>query len=304
MPATETLPADTAELLAAWEHARAQGLNNRAAAAQLGVSEAELVASGCGRFTTRLRPDFSALLTRLPELGELKCIVRNAWAVLERAGEVRGVETDAVGARHVQADQFDTECRVALWRKGFALEEAAAHGTKLSLQFFTAEGVSAAKFFLRHDSGIAPFRSLVQEYADSDQSATESVALPTPVAYMPLERLVAARHDGLLRFLQAASRTQNPLHLLVRSGAASIRTTKVVERVKRSDKGGWVNVLDDGLDLHMHEDKLRYLRLGRDPDADSGWFHWFSDRRAVALSVRVGRGWKELAQTAVALGKL
>jgi putative heme degradation protein len=201
----------------------------------------------------------------------------------------------------VQADRFDTECQMALWGKGFALEEAAAHGTKLSLQFFTAEGTSAAKFFLRHDSSIPAFRSLVQEYANSDQTVMETATAPTPVSYMPLERLVAIRHDGLLHFLQAASRAQNPLHLLVRSGAAAVRTTKVIERVKRSDKGGWVNVLDDGLDLHLHEDKLRYLRLGRDPDADSGWFHWFSDRRAVALSVRVDRGWKELAQTTVAV---
>jgi putative heme degradation protein len=301
MPATDTRPADTTQLLAAWEYARAQGLNNRAVAAKLSVSEAELVASACGRFTTRLRPDFSALLMRLPELGEIKCIVRNPWAVLERAGEVSGIEADAAGAQHVLADQFDAECQLALWRKGFALEEAAAHGIKFSLQFFTAEGVSAAKFFLRHDSSIAAFRSLVRERADSDQSTMETAASLQPASYMPLERLVAVRHDGLLRFLQAASRAQYPLHLLVRSGAASVRTTKVVERVKRSDKGGWVNVLDDGLDLHLHEDKLRNLRLGRDPDADSGWFHWFSDRRAVALSVRVGGGWTELAQTAVAV---
>jgi putative heme degradation protein len=301
MRATETLAADATQLLAAWGHARTQGLNNRAVAEKLGVSEAELVASGCGCLTTRLRADFSALLTRLPELGEIKCIVRNAWAVLERAGEVRGIETDAGGAQHVQADRFDAECQVALWRKGFALEEAAAHGTKLSLQFFNAEGVSAAKFFLRHDSSIPAFRSLVRERADSDQSTMETAVPSTPVSYMPLERLVAVRHDGLLRFLQAASRTQNPLHLLVRSGAAWVRTTKVVERVKRSDKGGWVNVLDDGLDLHLHEDKLRYIRLARDPDADSGWFHWFSDRRAVALSARVSRDWKELSQTAVAV---
>ena len=197
-----------------------QGLNNRAAAAKLGVSEAELVASGCGRFTTRLRPDFSALLPRLPELGEIKCIVRNAWAVLERAGEVRGIETDAGGARHVQADRFDAECQVALWRKGFALEEAAAHGTKLSLQFFTAEGVSAAKFFLRHDSSITAFRSLVRECADSDQSAVETAAASAPVSYMPLERLVAVRHDGLLHFLQAAT-TRESIAPLVRSGTAS-----------------------------------------------------------------------------------
>ena len=108
--------------------------------------------------------------------------MRNAWVVLERAGEVRGIETDVAGAQRVQADRFDTECQVALWRKGFALEEAVAHGTKLSLQFFTAEGVSAAKFFLRHDSSIPAFRSMVQECADSDQSTLETAAPLRPQA--------------------------------------------------------------------------------------------------------------------------
>ena len=171
-------------------------------------------------------------------------------------------------------------------RRGFA-------GCKLSLQFFTAEGVSAAKFFLRHAGGIDAFRALVQAFADPDQAATETVAPPKPTAYMPLEQLVAARHGGLLGFLQTASRAGYPLHLLVRSGAASLTTTKVIERVKRSDKVAWLNVLDDGLDLHLDEVKLRYLRWNRDPDANSGWFHWFAERRAVALSIRVGEGWNE-----------
>lgn len=287
--------------LQAWAAARVSGLNNRAAARQLGISERELVASACGSFATRLQPDFLTILACLPALGEIKCIVRNPWAVLERAGVVWSLEPGDASRLRIRADRFEADCEMRLWDAGFALEETGALGAKLSLQFFTAAGVSTAKFFLRQTDGIETFRALAQAYSAPDQSTEEEVGAAAPTAYMPLERLVAARHDGLLRFLQAASASSVSLQLLVRSGAASLTTTKTIERVKQSDKGAWVNVLDDGLDLHLHEASLRYLHLSRDADTDSGWFHWFSDRRAVALSVRVSTGWSELAHAATAL---
>jgi putative hemin transport protein len=292
---------EPAALAAAWEQARAAGLNNRAAARQLGVSEAELLASACGHFAIRLQPEFPALLARLPELAEIKCIVRNPWAVLERAGQVHATGAGAGGIVRVAADRFEAECRLGSWGKAFALEEVSAGGTKFSLQFFTAAGVSAAKFFLRQNGSVTAFRTLVEAFAAPDQSPQQTVTAAQPVAYLPLERLVAVRHDGLLAFLETARRARLQLQVLLRNGAASLTTSKAVERVKRSDRGVWVNVLDDGLDLHLHERSLRYLRLVRAPDADAGWFHWFSDRREVALSVHVRENWTDLARIAGAI---
>src|SRR4249920_53575 len=110
---TDTRRVDTSCLLAAWERARAEGLNNRAAAAKLGMSEAELIAAGCGRFVTRLLPDALALLRSLPGLGEIKAVVRNPAAVIERAGTVQGVEANGVGAILVEADNFQMVCEIA-----------------------------------------------------------------------------------------------------------------------------------------------------------------------------------------------
>jgi putative hemin transport protein len=287
--------------LEAWAAARANGLNNRATARKLGISERELIASACGDFATRLRPEFSALLAAFTVLGEIKCVVRNPWAVLERAGTIEGIQPSGSNRLMVRADRFALDCAVGLWDAAFALEEAGARGDKLSIQFFTAEGVSAAKFFLREMDKVETFRALAHAYSASEQTADELVTAAAPTAYMPLERLVAARHDGLFKFLQAASSSAVTLQLVVRSGSATLTTAKSIERVKRSDKLPWVNILDDGLDMHLHEENLRYVSLIRDPDTDSGWFHWFSDRRAVALSVRVSEGWSELAEAAAAL---
>jgi putative hemin transport protein len=289
------------DLRIAWADARAAGLNNRATARKLGISERELIASACGDFATRLRPEFSALLAALTVLGEIKCVVRNPWAVLERAGTIEAVQPSGSDHIVVRADRFVLDCDVGLWDAAFALEEAGARGDKLSMQFFTAAGVSAAKFFLREMDRVEAFRALAHAYSASEQTANEPVTAAAAAAYMPLERLVAARHDGLFNFLKAASSSAVPLQLVMRSGTATLTTVKRIERVKRSDKGAWVNVLDDGLDVHLHEESLRYVRLRRDPDKDSCWFHWFSDRRGVALSVHVSEHWSELSRAAAAI---
>jgi putative hemin transport protein len=289
---------DATALLRAWSDAHAGGLNNRAAASKLGVSEAELVASACGRFATRLRSDCRALLDRLAQLGEIKCIVRNPYAVLERAGTVQSAEYMAPGRLRLHADRFEAECQLESWRKGFALEETGAAGTKCSLQFFTAEGVSAAKFFLRPASEVQAYRELVRAFADENQSDREDVVPAAASAPVPAQRLRPAAEDALLNFLRCASRGHRPLRLRVHNGAAALVTSKVIERVKRSEKGGWVNVLDDGLNLHLHEERIRFVQAlaGRAPD--SGWFHWFGGQHEIALSVQVDSTWEELAQAA------
>ncbi len=294
---TDARRVDTSCLLAAWERARAEGLNNRAAAAKLGMSEAELIAAGCGRFVTRLLPDALALLRSLPGLGEIKAVVRNPAAVIERAGTVQGVEANGVGAILVEADNFEMVCEIAQWKKGFALREDSTRGRglKLSVQFFTAEGTSAAKFFLRPGGDVQAFAQLVGALASPDESSQESIDATAVEFSLPLQQRLAPTAPGaLLAFLQTAAQSRQALTFVARNRAACLSTSKTIERVKRSDRGGWVNVLDDEMDIHLHDDGIRYLRPVADPDADGGWLHWFSDQQAVALSVRCRQGWREL----------
>jgi putative hemin transport protein len=292
---------DANQLLTAWEQARTQGLNNRAAAAKLGMSEAELIASGCGRFVTRLLPDAAALLRSLPQLGEIKAVVRNPAAVIEPIGTVEGVEANGVGATLVAADNFEMVCETAQWKKAFALRENSMHGRglKLSVQFFTAEGTSAAKFFLRPAGDVQAFTQLTSALASPDQSSQESIDSGAAESLsLPLERAAPAAPGALLAFLRAAAQARQALTFVVRNRAACLYTSKTIERVKRSDRGGWVNVLDDEIDIHLHEDGIRYLSREADPDTDGGWFHWFSERQDAALSVRCRQNWCALAQAA------
>jgi putative heme degradation protein len=289
---------DANYLLTVWSKARADGLNNRAVAAKLGVAEAELIASACGRFVTRLRPDTLALLRELPALSEIKAVVRNPTAVIERAGTVRGSEITAVGVALVQADHFDLMCQSPRWSKAFALREETNRGVKQSIQFFTPAGTSAAKFFLRPSSNVDAFVDLVSVYTSPDQSPKETTEREAADLGVALQLPAPAASGALTAFLQAAAQSRQPLTFVARNGAASLSTSKTVDRVKRSDRGGWVNVLHDEMDIHLHDDRIRYLQCVPDPGADGGWLHWYSDEQAIALSVRCGQGWKELARAA------
>src|SRR5215471_7296553 len=208
---------DANQLLTAWGEARAEGLNNRAVAASLAVTEVELIASACGRFVRRLLPHTLALLRELPALGEVKAVVRNPTAVVERAGTVAGSETTAVGVVLVQADHFELICLSPRWSKVFALREETGRGVKQSVQFFTVAGTSAAKFFLRPSSNLRAFANLLSVYASPDQSQQETVERSRDTeSGVPLQRPPDAPPGALTAFLDAAAQSRQSLTFVAR----------------------------------------------------------------------------------------
>jgi putative hemin transport protein len=259
-----------------WERARARGLNNRAAALELGVPEASLVASGCGRFVTRMSGEFAQLLGALPALGEIKSVVRNAYAVQERAGRAKAIVLHADGAITIDGDTFVLQADANAWARGFALVEPGKYGIKRSLQFFADSGESAVKFFLTGNSSRRAFEALVGTFAAADQTASEAVA----EAKAPAAQERPGQRASLAAFLYEAARLAQPVEITVANRVASQRTAKVPERIKRSDRGGWINVLDPGLDLHLHEQRIRSLRVEGDT------FHWIADDGTEAFSAR------------------
>jgi putative hemin transport protein len=259
-----------------WEQARRRGLNNRAAANALGVPEARLVASGCGRFVTRLGGELPELLCGLPALGEIKSVVRNAYAVQERSGRAVAITLHADNGLAIEGDVFHLNTRSEALAKAFALIEPGKYGIKRSLQLFTGSGESAAKFFLTAESNLVAFEALVRAFAGGNQSPQESVAEATVRA----PEAQAAEPASLAAFLHEAARLAQPVEIVVANAAASQKTVKVLERIKRSDRGGWINVLDPGLDLHLHEDRITRLR------AEGDRFHWLADDGTEAFCAR------------------
>ena len=66
----------------------------REAALQLGVSEAELLATGVGQTAVKLKDDFKGLMNELHKLGRVMALTRNEEIVHERKGVYENAQTE------------------------------------------------------------------------------------------------------------------------------------------------------------------------------------------------------------------
>jgi putative hemin transport protein len=287
-----------------------RGLHALDLAERIGVSECEMLASACGATdevaATRLDVDWPTLLRKLPQLGHVKTVTRNAHAVIEVEGTYGQVEF--FGPMGQSVSSVDLRIFVQRWAHGFAVRDEARRGTSRGLQFFDERGVAIHKVFLRDASDRAFFEALVAEHASPDQAPFQEVraaAAPPPVkpdASVDVEALRAAwlamtdTHElfGLLRRLGVA-RTQalrlvgddlaTPVPpacleaLLYRLASARVAFmvfvgnrgviqihTGTVRRVTSTEK--WLNVLDPGFDLHVRTDRLATAWVVRKPTSD------------------------------------
>ncbi|MDH1682244.1 hemin-degrading factor [Pseudomonas chengduensis] len=177
------LAAPAAGLYQAWKTLRDHQprLRAREAAAQLGVSEAELTASRLGIDAQRLRPDWAALLPALGELGRVMVLTRNEHCVHERKGLYREVSVAASGQMGlvVSAD-IDLRLFLGDWASVFAIAEETAKGIQRSIQVFDQQGVAVHKVYLTERSVMDAWQPLVERFA-GEQNA-ELKLLPPPVA--------------------------------------------------------------------------------------------------------------------------
>ena len=140
----------------------------RNAAGELGVSEAELVATCEGDGTVRLRGDWGALIQEIETLGEVMALTRNVACVHEKKGVYRNVklyERHRMGA--VLDEEIDLRLMLDRWRFGFAVEtpaEGMQDGLRRSLQFFDASGIAVHKVFLTRQSNVDAYERLVDKY--------------------------------------------------------------------------------------------------------------------------------------------
>ncbi|WP_034303585.1 hemin-degrading factor [Herbaspirillum sp. RV1423] len=164
-----------------WSALRAEQpkIHARDAAQNLGVSEAELVATNVGKGVTRLRDGgatYKAIYDRLYELGQIKAITRNDTAVLERVGTVTKAKLNEDG-RVIPGTGFaggpiDLRFGTDNWRSAFAMMQPGREGKlSRSLQFFDVHGNAVNKIYLDNEAGIAAFDKLVADFKATEQRA-------------------------------------------------------------------------------------------------------------------------------------
>ena len=155
------------------------GLRIRDCAEELGVSEAQLLATTVGEYTTKLEGDWTHLLNRLPELGRVMSLTRNDSCVLEHKGPFQKIDIMGAGARAMATVIGPIESRVffAGWKFGFAVKQQTPRGLQQSIQIFDQSGTAVTKVFLVEEQGPKKgsnqeaFDKIVSDYTAADQSA-------------------------------------------------------------------------------------------------------------------------------------
>lgn len=293
-----------------WHALSGQGatLRMRDVANELGVSEAELVATGANWEVVRLQGDLGHLFERLPDVGEVMVLTRNEYAVHEKVGEFGNVR---VGPGHgiVLNKEVDLRLFMGKWRHAYEVTDTLKDGSsRRSLQFFDAAGTAVHKIYQRPETHMGAWAKLIADYVAKDQAPNLKIkSLPEPPADLPdadidVEGLKAHWADlqdvhdffGLLRDFkvgrfQAMRLVGAPYVEEVQPGAirhmlegAAETDTPIMCFVGNGGciqihsgpvknikvMGPWLNVLDPRFDLHLREDAIKHAFIVRKPTRD------------------------------------
>lgn len=155
----------------------------REAAAALGVSEVELLATEVGSGVVRLEGDFSELYKQLPTLGRVMSLTRNDACVLEHKGLFEKVNIHGEGHKvGTLIGSIEARAFFNVWKYAFAGEIKTAHGSMKNIQFFDTAGVAVTKIYLQEEGGNPDaYQKIVDTFRAEEQTgviATTQDALP------------------------------------------------------------------------------------------------------------------------------
>lgn len=223
---SQVLESKVTELRSAWEQLKKDKptLRIRDCAVELGVSEAELLATTVGDYTTALTGDWTVLLQRLPELGRVMSLTRNEACVLEHKGPFQKVEIMGSPAHKMATVIGPIESRVffAAWKFGFAVKQQTPHGIQQSIQVFDEAGNAVTKIFLQAPNGNKPgsnqeaYDKLVAEFTAPVQKAEIEI---TAVENAPTKSIGDIDKAALLADWEGMKDTHDFFGMLRKHGA-------------------------------------------------------------------------------------
>ncbi len=296
-------------LVAAWDELRVQEprMRIREAAAALGVSEAELVATRCGAGVVRLAGDWPEVLKRLEAAGTLKVITRNDAAVIECDGTYAPLSTTGpVGL--VLGEEIDLRLFFRQWATAFAVIDPASLGQRLpSLQFFDSAGDAVHKVHWVSEDKTAELAAIAEAFRSENQSRAHDVSVTVrtqSAAVPPIDRTAFLDSWRTLRDTHDFAKLLRD-HTLSRARALELGEPEftrrlplesyaaVVEEAKAREipimvfvgnrggvqiytgpvknvvrKDGWFNILEKRFNLHLVESLVKSAWVVRKPTVD------------------------------------
>jgi putative hemin transport protein len=149
------------------------GIRIREAAKDLGVSEADLLATRVGEQVVRLQGPWPELLLEFKKLGRVMSLTRNDACILEHKGTFQDIDIMGSGS-HAMATvigPIETRAFFAAWHIAFAVTEEKSERILKSIQVFDRSGEAIQKIYLQEKSDEAAYASLIDRFRAPDQSA-------------------------------------------------------------------------------------------------------------------------------------
>lgn len=232
-----------------WNELREQepSLRIRDAATRLGVSEAELLATGCGTNVTRLRPEFAEILQDFHALGRIMALTRNEEIVHERKGEYKNVEIMTGHGQMGLAVNDDIDLRIFFsnWHFAFAVTTESPRGTLKSFQFFDRDGTAVHKVFLTDDSDAAEYDRIVEKYRSDDQTAL--LAVQSKPATPPEKADSEIDVEGFRKSWAELKDTHDFFPLLRRFGVSRLQALRLADKemAREVDRNAYQFILNE-----------------------------------------------------------
>lgn len=279
----------------------------REAAAALGVSEAELLATEVGQGVVKLEGDFSELYKQLPTLGRVMSLTRNDACVLEHKGSFEAINVQGEGHKvGTLIGSIEARAFFNVWKFAFAGETKTAHGSMKNIQFFDAAGVAVTKIYLQEEGGNPEaYQKIVDGFRAAEQTNTVTTTPDVEPQYQENIDEAAFRTDwsalkdtheffGMLRKYKV-----NRLRALEVAGDTYTRKidkaqlTPMLEKAAKDQlpimifvgsKGNiqihqdviktvrvmdnWLNVLDPNFNMHLNLDEITDTWVVKKPTLD------------------------------------
>ncbi|TCV96197.1 putative hemin transport protein [Luteibacter rhizovicinus] len=271
-------------------------LRARDVAARLGVSEGELVASRCGDGVIRLEGTFADLIRDLPSLGRVMVLTRNDYCVHEKKGQYDNVDAsgsmgivlaedidlrlffrhwhfgfavrETSRGRELESLQFfDGDGRAV--HKVYLTEGTDRSAWRALVHRYTAAVQSPLLELVDVADPLPSRRPDAEVNVDSLRDGWRALRDPhdffallkrhqttrTQALRLVGDEFAQRVDNGSMRsMLEGAAATEVPLMIFVGSPGVVQIHTGPVKNIKVADP--WLNVLDEGFNLHLREGRI------------------------------------------------
>ncbi len=279
----------------------------KAAAEELGVSEAELLATTCnGKEVVRLKDDFQGLFHAIERLGYVMALTRNESVVHERKGEYHNISFEGHAGLVLDPD-IDLRIFIHTFKFAFAAEVKNPRGILRSIQFFDGRGKAIHKVYLMNEEHIDDYYAIVDEFRAEEQNTEIEVdngpkkakeydpdfgteaflndwaELKDTHDFFPLLMKYKAERTKALEVAEGRFTTRVPneitrrmlemvaerqVPIMVFVSSGGVIQIHTGEVSKIKPMNEWLNVMDPEFNLHLREDHIAHSWIVEKPTED------------------------------------